>query len=148
MDWYSVWQDSSTKSFAPLQLSDKDEKEFEKWISNLDWFKELSKDTLLSKKELLKEITGPDSDYDYRQAWVDGVEPERYANDDYSYHWPSVSSYGNMLKSPTHPTSWMEYFMQQTGVDPTDFALYSLENARTWSNQYNSVLNLFPKIAW
>ena len=38
-----------------------------------------------------------------------------------------------MLKSPKHPTAWMEYFMQDTGVDPNSVGLRTADEAYEYS---------------
>jgi hypothetical protein len=55
-------------------------------------------------------------DYDYQKAWEMGYRPVPAM--DGSYHWPDATEEGQMLKSPNHPTAWMEPFMQKFGMDP------------------------------
>lgn len=54
-----------------------------------------------------------DPSFDYRTAWLAGDKPRAVFHDGVP-HW---SSYG---KSPTHPTEWMNTFLQQFGANPTD----------------------------
>lgn len=58
-------------------------------------------------------------DYDYRLALQSGMRPELYTHDN-RYHWPSATPDGRSLKSPDHPTAWMETFMERFGIDPHD----------------------------
>lgn len=53
-----------------------------------------------------------DPSFNYRQAFMAGNAPQPYAGDGGAMHWDSRG------KSPTHPTEWMNTFMQQYGVDP------------------------------
>lgn len=80
----------------------------------------------VSDADLLEDLIGPRADYDYRGAWKAGITPERYEHDN-RQHWPSATSEGKMLKSPAHPTAWMEYFMRATGTDPNDLGLRTPE---------------------
>jgi hypothetical protein len=88
-----------------------DEAQFLDWARGLPWHAEFT-----------QEHGGPpdldDPDYSYRQAFRAGIAPERYL--DGRYHWPSVTATGEELKSPTHPTYWMEEFMRLHGRDPNE----------------------------
>ena len=91
--------------------------------------------TVLSSQEeaaFREELTGPRADYDYRGAWKAGVGAQDYEFDD-RMHWPSSTAAGRMLKSPKHPTAWMEYFMQDTGVDPNLVGLRTADEAYEYS---------------
>jgi hypothetical protein len=45
-------------------------------------------------------------------------------------HWASVTPSGESLKSKSHPTAWMEDYMQVTGRDPHDPAKMSPEQVK------------------
>ena len=85
--------------------------------------------------EFVKNNGGPpnlnDPDYDYQAAVKGGIVPKPYtdANGVTSYHWSSSLPDGQMLKSENHPTAWMEHFMRQTGKDPKDVGVHSMEEA-------------------
>ncbi len=145
-DWYSTWQDSTKTTWEPTKLSKSDEKEFEAWIQDLPWYENMKRSLPKSEqKYLLEDITSANSGYDYRKAWLNGIKPLMYQYDN-TYHWPSSTDSGDMLKSPNHPTAWMEYFMRDSnGIDPNQFGLQTPENARTWLNQFNSVLNNYTR---
>lgn len=141
--WYNQWKQSTQQPWAPTQLSPADEYNFQKWMLSLPWFRGIESGAELKGTRLLNTMLGPDNDYDYRGAYASGINPTLYPYDN-TYHWPSSTDQGRMLKSPNHPTAWMEYFMRGSdGIDPNQFGLSSPENARTWLNQYNSVLNAF-----
>lgn len=66
------------------------------------------------------ELPNPDDpNYDYRRAWKAGIQPEQNKVDGL-YHWPDATSSGEWLKSPRHPTAWMNPFMKQYGINPDD----------------------------
>jgi hypothetical protein len=71
-----------------------------------------------------------DSSYNYRAAWKAGVRPQDYAHDPEMQHWASVTPSGESLKSKSHPTAWMEDYMQVTGRDPHDPAQMSPEQVK------------------
>lgn len=139
--WYEQWQDAKNKDWSDTQLSAKEEKEFKQWLTDLPWFKQIE-NRVEDKQSLFEDIAGQGADYAYRTAWKNGVNPSIYQYDG-TYHWPSATDTGETLKSPDHPTLWMEYFMRDSGIDPNQFGLETPENARTWLNQYNSVNNAF-----
>ncbi len=56
-----------------------------------------------------------DPSYDYRGAWKQGQIPARAG-----MHWPDRGPNGQWLKSPDHPTAWMEYYQDATGHDPDE----------------------------
>ena len=140
-EWYTQWQNSTQQPWQPTVLNQEKESSFQDWMLALPWFQNIEAQEQIKGRELLKDMLGPQNDYDYRGAYAAGITPEMYQYDG-TYHWPSSTANGQMLKSPNHPTSWMEYFMRGgNGIDPNQFGLESPENARTWLNQYNSVLN-------
>ena len=139
--WYNQWQQSAQQPWNRAVLGEPQDQAFQNWMQQLPWFTNIQQQAGIPAPQLLQEMTGPDSDYDYRRAYTAGITPSLYQYDG-TYHWPSSTDAGQMLKSPTHPTAWMEYFMQgSNGIDPNQFGLQTPENARTWLNQYNSVLN-------
>lgn len=141
--WYNQWQRSVQQPWQQTQLSPTEENNFQKWMLSLPWFQGVEANTEKKGTQLLGAMLGAGNDYDYRGAYAAGINPELYPYDN-TYHWPSSTEQGQMLKSPNHPTAWMEYFMRGSdGIDPSQFGLVSPENARTWMNQYNSVLNAF-----
>jgi hypothetical protein len=139
-DWYDRYQEFSKSEWAPTQLSEKDEGEFKKWLIKTRWFKQVKQRAALSGEKLSDEdlytdLTGPRADYDYRGAWKAGVGPQEYEFDEESDHWASSSPDGKMLKSPKHPTVWMEYFMEDTGIDPNSLGLRNAEEARAYTER-------------
>ena len=94
-----------------------DEGEFQKWARGLPWFGEF-------RERYGEEPNLNDPLYDYRAAYVAGVEPQRYGYDGGSYHWPSE------FKGEGHPTMWMEKFMVETGMDPNEVGIDRIEGER------------------
>jgi hypothetical protein len=72
------------------------------------------------------------AEYDYRAAWKAGIQPERDPYDKNRFHWPSSLPTGEMLKSPTHPTAWKEYFMRLTGKNPDAVGIRSPQEAEVY----------------
>jgi hypothetical protein len=50
-----------------------------------------------------------------------------------------------MLKDPTHPTAWKEFFMRQYGTDPDAMGLDTIEKAKNWSLSTQKVDTPFYK---
>lgn len=138
-DWYDEYQNHAASDWGPTQLSPEEEQQFRQWLSASDWYREIADDVAasgeqVSSADLLEDLIGPRADYDYRGAWKAGITPERYEHDG-RQHWPSATSDGRMLKSPRHPTVWMEYFMRETGTDPNELGLRNAEEARDYTRK-------------
>ncbi|MEE0814998.1 MAG: hypothetical protein U0M13_04995 [Desulfovibrio fairfieldensis] len=136
-DWYDDYQAHASTRWQPTQLSPEEEQQFRQWIAASDWFREMADDVefsgeQISNADLLEDLIGSRADYDYRGAWRAGIKPQRYEHDG-RQHWPSATPDGRMLKSPVHPTAWMEYFMRSTGTDPNDLGLRTPEEARDYT---------------
>ncbi|KYC52206.1 MAG: hypothetical protein AMQ22_00933 [Candidatus Methanofastidiosum methylothiophilum] len=102
------------------ELLPEDEIKFQKWVKNLPWYSEF-------KAKVGKEPNLDSTDYDYRAAYLAGVKPAKYKEDN-TYHWPS--QVGNIqLKNANHPTAWMNDFMSSTGTDPLRLGIRSPEEA-------------------
>lgn len=56
-----------------------------------------------------------DPTYDYRGAWKEDLIPKQAGQ-----HWPDRAPSGRWLKSPYHPTAWMEYYQATTNRDPDE----------------------------
>lgn len=81
---------------------------FESGIKNTDWYNSF-------QKRYGETPNLNDPVYNYRRAWELGVRPQPDSWDQNFPHWPDRAPNGEMLKSPDHPTVWMEYFMNATG---------------------------------
>ena len=111
-----------------LSLDPEKENEFQNWIRSTGWFNEFV-------KEYGEEPDLNIPDYDYRSAWLAGIQPERDPYDKNRYHWASSAPSGEMLKSANHPTAWKEMFMRQTGVNPDALGATNEEQAIQFMNQ-------------
>ena len=136
-DWYDTYQAHASSDWGPTQLNPEDEQKFRSWIAGTKWFADVADDVAasgeqLSNADLLEDIIGPNADYDYRGAWKAGISPQAYEYDT-RQHWPSATEDGQMLKSPQHPTAWMEYFMRETGEDPNSLGLRNPDEAREYT---------------
>ena len=64
----------------------------------------------------------PGGDYNYRLAWLLGAQPQldQASGTFHGLSSAEASPYAKpfSLKSPNHPTAWMEGFMQKFGQDP------------------------------
>lgn len=142
MAWEDDYERAKMQDWRPTKLSADEETKFQRYLTNTDWFKEIKKDIedregiKVNDTILFSELAGPDADYDYRGAWKAGIKPECYANDGGQFHWASSTSDGRSLKAPDHSTLWMEYFMRETGIDPTDLGLRTPEEAIAWSRKH------------
>lgn len=143
-DWYDTYMSHTSEPFIPMTLSPEDERQFKSWLQGLQWYKDIEA-KVPKGVNLFEELTGPESDYDYRRAYAAGISPVMYEYDG-TYHWPSSLEDGTMLKAPDHQTAWMEYFMREIGLDPNAVGLSNPESARTWTNQLYSVVNNTPKL--
>ncbi len=105
------------------KLSRAEEEAFQRGIRGTKWFQQF-RDKYGEPPNL------NDSSYNYRAAWKAGVRPQDYAHDPEMQHWASVTPSGESLKSKSHPTAWMEDYMQVTGRDPHDPAKMSPEQVK------------------
>ncbi len=138
-EWYDRYIEFKNSDWKPTKLSPSEEKEFKSWLMKSKWFTDLETELELSGKnisaeELYNDITGPNSDYDYRGAWKSGLGAQDYEYDT-RMHWPSSTQEGKMLKAPSHTTAWMEFFMQDTGIDPNSLGLRNAEEAQAYTEK-------------
>lgn len=133
LNWYDRYRQFTQSQWAPTQLSGTEEAAFKEWLIKSRWFREI-KDNIerhegkVDDNRLFAELTGPHADYDYRGAWKADVGAQDYKYDD-RMHWPSSTGDGRILKSPKHSTAWMEFFMEEYGIDPNSLGLHSAEAA-------------------
>jgi len=154
-NWISQYEKFSAMPWAPTQLSDKEEKQFQKWLQGTKLFSSvkpyLAQDAgvpveKLSNSQAIKMMLER-PDYDYRGAWKAGVT-EVISPYDNRPHWPSATPEGRMLKDPTHPTAWKEFFMRQYNKDPDELGLDTLDKARMWQQQQQMPASAPPRPAF
>jgi len=93
-------------------LNPQEEQQFQSDVRGTDWFTKF-------KEKFGEEPNLEDKDYNYRAAWKSGARPQAIEQDDIP-HWPSVTTTGESLKARSHPSGWMEDYMQLTGRDPSE----------------------------
>jgi hypothetical protein len=91
------------------------EENFQKGVRNTAWYNQY----------VAKYGEEPDldtTDYNTRAAWQAGVRPNSLHKPTGMYHWSSgIPETGEWLKNPyTHPTAWMQSFMEKYGYDPEE----------------------------
>ena len=109
----ALQQSNSKSRFELTKLAPDLEERFIKEFTNSPWYRDFIKRTGGEKPNI-----GPNSDYDYRGAWVSGSldlnEP--------GAHGYSKSKQGKWLKNPqTHGTSWKQWYQEITGDSPDEF---------------------------
>jgi hypothetical protein len=141
-NWIAQYEKFSAMPWKPTQLSDKEEKQFQKWLQGTQLFSSvkpyLAQDAGVPVEKLSNskalQLMLDNADYDYRGAWKSGVT-EVISPYDNRPHWPSATPEGRMLKNPTHPTAWKEFFMRQYNVDPDELGLDTFAKARAYQMQ-------------
>lgn len=139
MGWTDEYEKHRGEKWEKTKLSPEEEERFRHWLSSTQWFKDIHEKVKAHEGDipaavLLADMTGDKSDYDYRGAWMSGIEAKTYQHDG-QMHWPSRTPDGRMLKSPNHPTAWMEFFMQQHGIDPNEIGIHDYESAKKWEQE-------------
>jgi hypothetical protein len=105
-DDYSIAPEAKTGKW-----SKQDEKLFQKGVRGTKWYQQF-----VDKYGEPPDLNS--KDYNYRAAWKAGVRPQDYEHDPEMQHWASTTGKGESLKAKSHPSAWMEDYMQITGSDP------------------------------
>lgn len=153
-DWITEYLKFKETPWEPTKLLPQEEILFRDWLQNTQIFQrnkqDISQETgipvdKLDNQRILNMIL-ENSNYDYRGAWKDNMK-ESIDKADNRPHMLSATSAGRMLKDPSHPTAWKEFFMRQYRVDPDSIGLDSFEKAQGWQQQINqnTPTNLFYK---
>jgi len=137
MDWLTEYEKTLQQEWQPTKLKEDEEAKFQSWLQNTQLFKgfkeQVAQENNIPVDQVdnarLTEMLLSSDDYDYRGAYKAGIKEELSPFDN-RIHWPSVSPEGRMLKSPTHPTAWKEFFMRQYKVDPDELGLSTIEQAK------------------
>lgn len=137
-DWASQYEEfkNKYKDWKPTELTPEEEPKFKDWFYNTKLFNNLKEliaqdmkvplDTLTNDQ--VAEMLMEEGDYDYKGAWKKGTE-EVISPYDNMPHWTDKAPDGSWLKSPSHPTAWKEFFMQQYRIDPDELGLDTYEKA-------------------
>ena len=151
-DWINEYQKFTATPWSPTTLKPPEEQKFRNWLQGTQLFNSIKSDIAAENKisvdkldnQRVIEMMLQSPDYDYRGAYKAGIK-EVISPYDNRPHWPSSTDSGQMLKDPSHPTAWMEFFMRQYGVDPNAMGLDTLEKAKNWSLSTQKPENPFYK---
>ena len=151
-DWINEYQKFTATPWSPTTLKPPEEQKFRNWLQGTQLFNSIKSDIAAENKipvdkldnQRVTEMMLQSPDYDYRGAYKAGIK-EVISPYDNKPHWPSSTDSGQMLKDPSHPTAWMEFFMRQYGVDPNAMGLDTLEKAKNWSLSIQKPENPFYK---
>ena len=151
-DWINEYQKFTATPWSPTTLKPPEEQKFRNWLQGTQLFNSIKSDIAAENKisvdkldnQRVTEMMLQSPDYDYRGAYKAGIK-EVISPYDNRPHWPSSTDSGQMLKDPSHPTAWMEFFMRQYGVDPNAMGLDTLEKAKNWSLSTQKPENPFYK---
>jgi hypothetical protein len=151
-DWINEYQKFTATPWSPTTLKPPEEQKFRNWLQGTQLFNSVKLDIAAENKipvdkldnQRVTEMMLQSPDYDYRGAYKAGIK-EVISPYDNRPHWPSSTDSGQMLKDPSHPTAWMEFFMRQYGVDPNAMGLDTLEKAKNWSLSTQKPENPFYK---
>ena len=123
----ALQQSKSESKFKITKLAPDLEKIFIKDFTNSPWYRDFIKRSGGEKPDI-----GPNSDYEYRCAWLDDLinpvsqdKPNRTLDltaTGPNAHGYSKDSRGKWLKNPqTHNTSWKQWYSEITGSDPDEY---------------------------
>jgi hypothetical protein len=98
--------------YRPTDLPPQDQRKFEHEMVNSAWGQGFMSQFGMSKQQFV-DMVNKDPSYDYRGAWKQKLVPDQAGA-----HWRDRGPDGKFLKSPDHPTAWMEYYQAVTGRDP------------------------------
>ena len=151
-DWINEYKKFTATPWSPTTLKPPEEQKFRNWLQGTQLFNSIKSDIAAENKipvdkldnQRVTEMMLQSPDYDYRGAYKAGIK-EIISPYDNRPHWPSSTDSGQMLKDPSHPTAWMEFFMRQYGVDPNAMGLDTLEKAKNWSLSTQKLENPFYK---
>ena len=138
-NWLDAYQNFTSIPWSPTTLKESDEQKFRGWLQGTKLFNSIKNDIAMENNIPVKELNNnrvlemilSNPDYDYRGAYLSGIK-EVIDPRDKKPHWPSSTPDGKMLKDPSHPTAWKEFFMRQYRVDPDSIGLDTLEKAQYW----------------
>ena len=149
-DWLEDYQKFTSMPWSPTTLNAEEEGKFRNWLQETQLFNSIKSDIAKENKmpldklknDRVMEMILQGSDYNYREAWKAGIK-ETISPHDKKPHWPSSTPEGKMLKSPTHPTAWKEFFMRQYNIDPDELGLDTIEKATNWTQSSEQTVSPF-----
>lgn len=141
MNWLTEYQAFTQTPWSPTVLKTNEEQKFKEWLKGTQLFSSIKEEIAAENKIPVNKLNNnrvvemilSNPDYDYRGAFLSGVK-EVIDPRDNKPHWPSSTPEGKMLKDPTHPTAWKEFFMRQYGIDPDEMGFDTLGKAKEWQS--------------
>ena len=138
-DWRDKYQEFKQSEWSPTELKPEENEQYRKDVFQSKWFKDTKKrhpdqsnDQVLNDQEAM-------GHYDLKGAWQQGMfkQSDKSAANKYDnvHHLSDAGAGGKMLKSPDHPTAWMEFFQNQHGKDPESMGLKTYEDAVNWQSE-------------
>jgi hypothetical protein len=106
-----VKQNQDQPTWGGLSFTPSMENRFQSEVKATPWFSQF-------KERFGEEPNLDTTDYNTRRAWFNGILPTDTQYDPGLQHWTSKTPGGGNLKSNTHPTSWMNTYMEMTGKNP------------------------------
>jgi hypothetical protein len=151
-DWINQYQQFTQTPWSPTTLPPSEEPKFRNWLQSTQLFNsikgDIARENNLSPDKLdtnrVLDMVLKNSDYDYRGAYKAGMK-ESISETDNRPHFFSATPEGKMLKDPTHPTAWKEFFMRQYRVDPDKIGLDTIDKAVNWSKSAQQIQSPFYK---
>ena len=151
-DWINQYQEFTKTPWSPTTLPPSEEPKFRNWLQSTQLFNSIKGDIAAENKMPVDKMDSnrvidmllKNSDYDYRGAYKAGMQ-ESISKTDNRPHFFSSTPEGKMLKDPTHPTAWKEFFMRQYKVDPDEIGLDTIDKAMNWSKSAGKVESPFYK---
>lgn len=121
---------------SPEEIGPEAEQEFVNWLASLPAVQEQADREDVDIETLVRRMAQDDL-YDYRGAWLAGVEPHQTIGGD--WQWPALTGDGSRwLMSPADPQSWRTAFGAYTGRPPEDVGVHSEEEADAWLESHGA----------
>lgn len=109
---------------GPTRLSPSEERQFRQDLSTSGWYRGF-------RDRFGEAPDHNDPSYDLRGAWK-ALGKDKLPGE--GQHWPD-SQGDQWLKSPEHPTAWMEYYQRVTGRDPGQDGIKTEDALRSMGDQ-------------
>ena len=136
-EWDDKYQQYKQSDWQPTELAPEEHEQYQKDVVKSKWFQETKKRHPEQSNEQVLQDQESMGHYDLKGAWKQGMfkqsdEHEANKYDNVHHLGDKGSQSGKMLKSPDHPTAWMEFFMEQHKKDPESLGLHTYEDAVNW----------------
>lgn len=135
-EWQSKYEEFKHSDWQPTELSEEDTTKYQSDVIKSKWFQDTKKRHPDQSNEQVLRDQESMGHYDLKGAWQQGMftKSDAAAANKYDnvHHLSDEGTSGKMLKSPDHPTAWMEFFMNQHKKDPQSLGLHNYEDAVNW----------------